>query len=53
MDSGAKQGFVGIDVTDAGDDSLIEDQSLDRGPAIRQCRNQVTGAEPAAERLGP
>ena len=32
MDTGAKQGFIGIDIADAPDEGLVEQQGLDADP---------------------
>ena len=51
VDSGAKEGLVGIDVADAGDDLLIEQRRFDRPAGGGQGGSQVVVAD--GQRIGP
>ena len=52
MESRGKQGFVGVDVADAGDDPLVEKNGLDRGASLHQRLAQPVGGEIVAQGLG-
>ncbi len=53
MDARAEQRLVGVDVADARDLALVEQQRLDRRRAPARERAQVLGREPLVERLEP
>ena len=49
--AGAKQRLVGVDVADAGDPALVEQERLDRGAPPARQRAQQRGREGVVERL--
>src|SRR5215211_948315 len=51
MNAGCEEDLVGVDVADAGDHRLVEEQSLDGGTALEGCR-KVFGREVSGERVG-
>ena len=53
MDAGAVQRLVGVDVADAGDPLLVEQERLDRRAAALRERAQVRAGEVRLERLEP
>jgi hypothetical protein len=53
MDARSKKRFIGINVADAGDYSLVEDQCLDRGSSISKPIDQVLAGKPSAKRFWP
>ena len=53
VDRGAKQRLVGVDVADARDPALVEQDGLDRRAAVARLQVQVLGRELGAERLDP
>jgi hypothetical protein len=45
MNASAEQRLVGVDVAEAGDESLVEQQRLDASGAVRQTRGELPGRQ--------
>jgi hypothetical protein len=52
-DMGAVERLADIDVTEPGDDPLVEQQHFHRGEAAGEGAREMTGGQVVAERLGP
>ena len=51
MDAGGEEGLVGVDVADAGDSALVEEDGLDGRASVRERLLQLRGGERGVERL--
>ena len=51
MNTGSEEEFVGIDVADTGDDSLVAEQGLDGGGALGNAGLKHINGEVGAQRL--
>ena len=53
MNPGLEQAFIGIDVSNTGDEGLIQEGGFDRSSAPGQLPLQILGIEVAFERFRP
>jgi hypothetical protein len=53
MNTRLEQRFIGVDVANAGDYSLVQDQRLDRGSSVSKPTDQILAGESATERFRP